>query len=253
MDDSFALNANELLCFFDEKPPESIKHAPGIVALIGEDLGIALLRDYLEKRCGINSTILTRNDIPVTPTLGTGRGNRLDYWLLANPTESNHTVWNCCPPSAARRLYQVEIKNWSAHALGGKSIPRGSGEEFLRAYREQRWKDYWDEEAGFRHPECGKVLTKMAIPMDVDTPISPPIQKEEVEPILCFWYPINNRGEGNCFFECSLSAIPERTFQKSWVFSMSSYLRSMPPDTKLELDMPRLSARIDWLRRFGII
>lgn len=222
--------------------------------MIGEDLGIALLRHYFETECGIRSTVLTRNDIPLTPTLGTGRGDRLDYWLLTHPNENASSVKTDCPASAARRLYQVEIKNWSAHALGGKSIPRGSDEQFLKSYRQERWRDYWDSAQGyFRHRECSKVLTRMAIPTsDAGTPVMPVIQKEEVEPILCFWYPIHPAGENEALFEYSLSIVPEAGFAKFWIFSMSNYLRSMATDAKLELDMPRAAVRIDWLRRFGL-
>jgi len=155
MPNKLKVNISEVLSFFDECPKDSRRHATAIVSVLGEDLGVSLLQSCLEQQFAVTSTVVTENGIPRTPTPGAS-GARLDRWLLANPAGPEK-----------RRLYQVEIKNWSAHAIGGREIPNGRrhDEAFLKAYRIERWHQVWNTDLDcFRWPECGKVLTQMYIP-----------------------------------------------------------------------------------------
>ena len=92
------VSPSELLRFFDEKPPESGGHATAIVAVAGEELGVALLLEYL-RSIGRQATALLG---PVTP--GTTKGARLDRWVKVSDQ----------PPL----LYQVEI--WLARTSTGR-------------------------------------------------------------------------------------------------------------------------------------
>jgi hypothetical protein len=241
------INIPELLCFFDARPENSRGHASAIVSVIGEDIGVALLRRCVEKKWGVSTKVIMNGEVALVPTLGTGRGPRLDRWLLSDDATTGK-----------RTLYQVEIKNWSAHSLGGKEIPSGTpnDSEFMKGYRLERWQANWDISLNcFRWGECGKVLTRMAIPTSVYEdgkviPISPPVEREDVEPILCFWSPIHHEGQNESLFRYPLSSVPESGFTGIWIFSMSNYLRSIVENEQvIDLDMPSAARRIEWLSR----
>jgi hypothetical protein len=236
------LNIPELLRFFDEKPPDSIGHASAIVSVIGEDIGVALLQRCLKEQRGENTKVITQGGRPLIPKTGTVRGPRLDRWLFCDPKPHEETT-----------LYQVEIKNWSAHAIGGREIPGNMGsEEFLKQYRLESWRQMFAKEC-FRHTECGKVLIRMKTPTQMVNEngqlvsIQQPIR---VEPVICFWWPIHRDGKDESLFSYRLSAVPESGFDSVWVFSMSNYLRSLVGRVQeIELDLPSAAQRIEWLRR----
>ena len=141
MTNRLTINRHDLLSFFDVKTPETRGHVSAVVGMVGEDLGIALLRKCLLEQHGISSRVVTENGVPIVPTNGTGKGHRLDRWLLTDET-----------PEKKRTLYQVEIKNWSATAIGGKDLALDATPEVLRAYGRERWLKHWDSEKGsFRH------------------------------------------------------------------------------------------------------
>ena len=231
------------MAFFDVRSAASTGHVSPVVAVIGEDLGVALLQHYLRERCGVSSMVVYTNGVPKTPTNGTGSGSRLDRWLLTQRSETRGRV-----------LYQVEIKNWSATAIGGREVPLDAKEEFLREVRQERWLQQWDsEQECFRYSTVGKVLDRMLIPTLMDDelgkPISidPPVRQEEVEPMLCFWYVVHDRGENESLFSHPLPSAVNGFTQFS-VFSMSNYLRSLKT-SEVELEMPSATRRIDWLSR----
>lgn len=103
-----SINIKQTLEFFDEKPEWSHKHATAIVGVLGEDLAAAAFQHCLERNGGRNISI-------VDETVGTGgrKGPRLDRWIRADL------------PDNRRVLFQTEIKNWSAHAIGGKTLKAG--------------------------------------------------------------------------------------------------------------------------------
>ena len=238
------INRHDLLSFFDVKSRESSGHISAIVGVVGEDLGIALLRKCLLDQHGTTSRVITEGGVPKTPTNGTGKGHRLDRWLLADVNSSSK-----------RTLYQVEIKNWSATAIGGRELQLDADPAILRAYKQERWLKHRDSERGsFRHKYVEKVLSRMKIPTTADDdsgqlrPILPPIQPHEVEPMLCFWWAVHPNGDDESLFSYSLPTGHTSGFSSLTVFSMSSYLRSLPDD-ELVLEMPVASRRIEWLNR----
>ena len=98
------VDPQELLCFFDGKPKWSEKQATSIVGVVGEDLNAACFQHYLESK-GAGANVL---NCPVTT--GKRKGPRLDRWIDVTRRDGSRTV------------FQTEIKNWSAHAIGGKPL-----------------------------------------------------------------------------------------------------------------------------------
>jgi hypothetical protein len=223
------LNIAELLLFFDAAPADSVSHATAIVAVLGEDLGTALLQKRLLDEGKTTTVALRPNGLPQTPI---GEAGRLDRWLLSdgpkNPTQ-----------------YQVEIKNWSAHATNGQRFTVASNapeyEERLRQHRIHRWANTFNRETqSFWNRTANKVFTQM---------MNPPRPDIQVEPLICFWDPMHREGEAESLFRVDLQ--PNRRgfhFDHVWVFSMSNYLRSLT-DSQICLEMPAAAQRIQWLRR----
>lgn len=205
-----------LLAFFDEEAKGSVGHASAIVAVAGEDLGAALLVHYFRSQ-GTPAEVL-----PYRCTQGTKKGSRLDRWVLARP-----------PAGAV--LYQVEVKNWSAHAIGGRKLALDVSPSELREYKIERWKREWNGTT-FRAESLRKVLTPMRSPR----PGLP------TEPLACFWTALHPEGAESPFFSVPLAHHDH--FQRVSVFSMSSYLRGLS-EVSISLTMPEVAIRRNWLAR----
>ena len=96
-----------------------------------------------------------------------------------------------------------------------------------------RWENEWDSRAQLlRHPNTGKVLSRMKPPAGVD--------EECIRPLLIFWEALgpSDRADEHLF-----NVEVDGHFPELWVFSVSSYLRSIQDDT-LELDMPDAAHRL---------
>ncbi len=130
-------------------------------------------------------------------------------------------------------LYQVEIKNSSAHALHGKPLRLDATADESEAYRVARWNEIW-KDGTFTDPRIGKVLV----------PMKPPHEHPRIEPLLAVWMAMHPAGVAVPFF--SVPVTQPSVFQNVNVFSMSNYLRSLDSDT-LVLDMPNTCARVRWL------
>ncbi len=103
----------ELLHFFDEKPDWSRGQATSVVGVIGEDLNTACFQSYLESTGGSAKVLTdTKSSKPLSVTTGKQKGPRLDRWMDVN--------W----PDGSSTVFQTEIKNWSAHAIGGKVLSK---------------------------------------------------------------------------------------------------------------------------------
>lgn len=210
------VNVRELLAFFDEEAKGSSRHASAIVGVAGEDLGAALLVRYFQSQ-GLEAEIL---GIPCTQ--GTKKGYRLDRWVLIHAP-------------AGDILYQVEIKNWSAHAIGGRKLAISASSTTVRDYKIERWSKEWNGST-FRKAPVLKVLTPMKSPRP-DLP---------VEPLVCFWTALHPEGAESPFFSVPLTG--HAHFQRVSVFSMSSYLRSLR-SASITLKMPEVTVRREWLAR----
>ncbi|NOH03683.1 MAG: hypothetical protein HND47_20655 [Chloroflexi bacterium] len=207
----------QLLKFYDEKIQTSVHHATAINAVAGEDLGAGLITHYLN-RGGFSAKVL-----PDPCTQKTKKGHRLDRWILA--TIKNERVY-----------YQTEIKNWSAHAIGGKILKINATQDEVFQYKIIRWHKTWN----------GKTLTEKTA-RKVLTPMKPVEENSKVEPLICFWMSMHPEGKNEPFFSVD---IKNKNFSKLWVFSMSAYLRNLlnSGKKKVTLEMPDTESRIKWLK-----
>ncbi len=212
--DMMTVNISALLRFFDEVPDDSRRHATSIVSVVGEELGLALLVDYLSK------TDAGARLLKEPCKTGKKRGSRLDGWVETTST-----------------LYQVEVKSWSAHSFGGTPLRIDASPEELPAFRVARWNENW-RNGTFADPPAAKVLERMP----------PPHPHSNIEPLIVFWVAMNPDGKADPFFRVALEG--ER-FPVLNVFSVSGYLRQIPEDT-LELSLPNTRTRMRWLSEMFI-
>ena len=215
------LNLRELLNFYDYRVPSSNTHASAVNAVLGEDLAVALLVHYFK---GVGLEVVALDEVC---TQGTQRGFRLDKWIaVKSKTDSI--------------IYQVEIKNWSAHSIGGKSVMQDADEQYMRDFRIKRWNHQFNANKKIpSQKETLKVLTKMRVPNEYSN--------YKHEALLCFWEPLHDKGELEAFFEVDVDS---DAFNKLNVFSMSNYVSELRKTTEtLEVEMPDADARIEWLRK----
>jgi hypothetical protein len=210
------VDVTELLAFFDEESAGSVGHASALVAIAGEDLGAALVARFL-RETGAEVEIL-----PDVCSQGTRRGCRLDRWIMVHRKRGSSV------------LYQTEIKNWSAHAIGGRRLARSASASQLARHKIERWKREWNG-TGFVKPQVAKVLTKMRSPR----------RGADVAPLVCFWDAMHPSGAKDPWFTVSVAG---SDFTQVSVFSMSSYLRTVS-EPVVDLPLPSVDARREWLAR----
>jgi len=224
------INIKEILKFFDEAPESSNRHASAIVGIMGEDLGIALIQKYFLEKKGIKTQVLRNaNQSPIIPSLKTQKGHRLDRWLLEIGHKNNKPT-----------LFQVEIKNWSAHAIGGESLLIKADPISLKNHRRRSWLRKWDEKSKrFKSENMEKVLIKMVVPDEQKG-------KVKIAPLICFWDAVHPKGKAEPLFEYKNYSYAKKTFSSFWVFSLSNYLRTIRKKV-IDLEMPDTVSRINWL------
>ena len=198
--------------------------------MVGEDLNSACFQHYATKSRGATVEVL-----PGPVTTGKQRGPRLDRWIKAD--------W----PDGSKILYQTEIKNWSAHAIGGNDLPVDAKPQKVAAYKQKCWHRHWDSKSGIlRGNSCAKVLVPMKCPAGLDA--------RKIRPLLIFWEALGPKDADDHLFSVNarrphypdFPKFPELT--ELWVFSVSSYLRSLK-DTHICLPMPHAARRIQALNR----
>jgi len=218
------LNLLPLLHFFDEGIDGSQGHATACNAMMGEDLGIGLLKHYFEN--SKNKVCHVKVTHPCTQ--GTPSGVRLDGWLTVQYMNEEPID------------YQVEIKNWSSHSIGGKKLAAEANDEDKRLHRLNRWNRQWNEETlELKEKTAKKVLVKMR-------PIN---NHSKVLPLICFWDPMHPEGLEEPLFEVDTN---NEIFPKLWVFSMSNYVRFLRSKGKefIEIEMQDTENRLNWMNKF---
>ena len=232
--DIVAVDVTETLRFFDEIPDWADKQATAIVGVIGEDLNTACLQHYLESQ---GAKVRVYPD-PVLP--GGKKGPRLDRWIGVDGAFEEDV------------LFQTEIKNWSAHAFGGKTLSIDAPPLEVRKYKRRQWDVRWDAvRATLKDPSTAKVLMPMKLPSQPD------MKERTVKPLLVFWEPVGP--SDSHLFKIDVNydfpfGRPDNwpddgAFPALWVFSVSSYLRSLPSECKISLKMPTVIDRRDILGR----
>lgn len=180
---------------------------------------------------------------PDSVTTGRTIGPRLDRWIGVDGVLGENV------------LFQTEIKNWSAHAISGRKLRSDAPSHEVQEYKRTRWEGRWDEQRRtLNHPNMAKVLIPMNLPNHMN------MRERTVKPLLVFWEPIGPYDSHLFKVDVSydfpfrlpgnwpdVGAFPK--FHALWVFSVSSYLRSLPPGSKIDLRMPAVVDRHDILGR----
>jgi hypothetical protein len=111
----------------------------------------------------------------------------------------------------------------------------------MQSYRMNRWLNQFDPALRtLKQPEAQKVLT--------------PMRRGEsgwvVRPLIIFWDSMHPAGENYPLFDVEIS---NSEFDRLWVFSMSSYVRSLMENkfTQIEVSMPEFSCRLHWLHQLA--
>jgi hypothetical protein len=215
------LNLNELIKFYDNKVPESLRMATAVNSVIGEEFAVALMVHYFES----NDYIV---EVLPGPCKGTAnKGVRLDRWI--------HVILG-----EEKFLFQTEIKNWSSHSIGGRVIPADLENSDLKDLMTQNWDTRFDEAKIPREKQASKVLTRM----------SPPIAFSDfnLKPLICFWEAMHPEGKEVAYFQ---EKIEESVFDNLHIFSLSTYVRSLQKEgvSEIEVDLPNANRVLDWLTR----
>lgn len=210
----------ELLRFMNSGVKEADGHHTAMTAFIGEPLAVGLVLHYLRAQ-GKDARFVSWK---VTP--GTKSGRRLDAWIF----------------DGERALYQTEIKMWAGNALGGLRLKDGlTAEELSQLGRKQWLERIWDEaQQTFHAPQVSKVLGQMKRPAG--------FEDAAVEPLLALWWLVQPRPEDESWFTRPVQPSEDCVFNEVHVFSLTRYLLSLTSET-LELELPLLPERLDWLGR----
>lgn len=216
MSSQIHLPIRPLLEFFDEAPEYARGHVTAVNAVLGVELGTGLFVDYFRGR-DIKAEVL---EFPCTQ--GKASGKKLDKWVKA--IKNKQTIY-----------YQVEVKNWSATATGGKRIAVDASKTQLRQHKIERWSKEWNEQ-GFIKESVQKVLT----------PMKPPVLGVNVEPLVCYWDAMHPTGKADALFSVPVS---KGKFARVWIFSMSAHLRNLceAGQEYVNIDAPVAKARLQLL------
>ena len=241
------LNIREALKFFDQQPDDSIGHATALAVLMGEDLASAAFLHCLENSGGKKLRVLPGR------VKRTGKyGPWLDRWISAD--------YRC-----RNLLFQAEVKSTSAHGMTGVPVPVCIDENELQEQKQKAWEREWDSvKRTLRDKAYRKVLVRMDPPKEY-------IAGRELVPLLLSWRllgaPENEEAgvkhivDGGHLFRINQpgnTPYPQprgrprlvMNFKELWVFSVSSYFRSLLDSGKqqIKLDMPEAKARLDFLK-----
>ncbi len=149
-------------------------------------------------------------------------------------------------------MYQCEIKNWAATAIGGRSLKSDASDEEIKQVTEHYWKHQLNNDLSStaKHPtSVSKVLLKMKKPESHGHIL-------KIEPLLIYWMPISlDTQKLNPLSVVTVKSLklPMSEFSKLTIFSVSVYLRQLYKRGKgkkyIDLDMPHFEHRIGILER----
>jgi hypothetical protein len=219
-------NIDELIKFYDLKG-ENSKHASSVTGLIGEDLITGIFKHYLESKSPNSKVnVLTEN-----PKEKNGRW--LDRWIIQENGNEN-----IC--------YQTEIKNWSAHSLGGVHFEYDPSNplDFKTLDSDKIFNKIWDDaKMEFKDAAVNKVLKQMKSNAELDS-----LPSKIIEPLVCFWMPITRSSVKDPIIELNISNA-NTNFNTVTIFSSSIYLRKLRSGgiITIEIESGQIAARMDKL------
>jgi hypothetical protein len=219
-------NIDELIKFYDLKG-ENSKHASSVTGLIGEDLITGIFKHYLESKSP-NSKINVLSENPKEK-----KGRWLDRWIIQENGNKN-----IC--------YQTEIKNWSAHSLGGVHFEYDPNQslDFNTLDSDKIFNKIWDDsKMEFKDAAVNKVLKQMKSNAELDT-----LPNKIIEPLVCFWMPITRSSVKDPIIELNISNT-NTIFKKATIFSSSIYLRKLKSGglTTIEIESGQIATRMQKL------
>ncbi len=220
--ESVPVRLDRLAGFFDEGATAASSSAGQLSSLIGEELLIELVADWLSVRRGLTVSRLPGKPIRDESRLPPGKGPRdLDAWLLAGS-----------------ELVAVEAKMWTVNSLN-----RGPGNnEAERAA--WRWNDL---QARAMNGPIG-ADTKVFLPLR--QPPGAPSGATQGEPVLAIWRAVSPAGS-DAVATTMVGRNLDGSDARFWVFSGSRYVAKMREDghTHLRLRGAVIRTTFGLLRR----
>lgn len=203
----------KILAFYNtcQKDDGHGTHVSSITSLIGEDLILGLLEHYWENVHQARMEILK-----YICTTGKKKGPHLDAWVLKVQKEE-------------KQLFQVEIKNWGANAIGGTVIPEGALNETILPEAKNTFEKY------LKDPKVTKVFETMKKPRNA------PVESDPL-PLIAVWSPVSNSDQLSPYFVVSKYS----NRQPFHVFSASLYLRSLSSEY-VDIKSERVDKRMERL------
>jgi len=220
------LNIEELLDFFDDKKDSQKGDANALMAMFGEDLNAAVYKIFRKNKVEILEESVVQ---------GFQGGKYLDRWIL----DKNNNI-----------LFQCEIKNWAATAIGGRQLKSDLRDKVAKEVVEYYWNrelrtNLSKDSKHFQPNHVTKVLLKMKSPKEYEI--------LKVEPLLIYWMPISKDIKGlnpQSFINIKELGLKnfETEFDKLQIFSVSLYLRQLYKNGKgqnfIDLEMPHFEHRM---------
>jgi len=248
----FKLEISKLLDFYDvRRTPNEDTGSPitAITSLIGEDLVLGLLELYFKK-----SGRALQCPVERKCTTGETTGPRLDGWIRTKKGD----------------LFQTEVKNWCASAIGGISVDKDLETKGGKAKSRRRRYSWFEaaernRERYLNHPHPAKNVWKVLVPMKQRNGRP----HKNAKPLLAFWSAIAPQGASKekqlkPFFSIRTKfyrdiireaelPLPRHYSDTVWIFSASNYLRSLKGKGRrcVEISMPRVRERLEELRKLG--
>lgn len=209
------IKRTDIIELFDVKKEKWKHNITSIIGIVGEDLGAALFKKYYEKTRK-NKVIISK--CSVLGVTKNKKAPRLDRWIYIKKSKI---------------AYQTEIKNWSAYAIGGRSI---DSDKNIKDIAFENWQERAKSIKKRAMNRENKVLREMKRPNDF------PFKKFKPTPLLIYWMVLSEDGKN------LKPLFKPKGFKNLYVFSMSNYLRSIKKKG-LRLDMPDTKERINLLKR----
>lgn len=230
------INIIKCLEFLDN--PSVRGHASAIVGMIGEELNACAFKHYIDNNGGKAKILCDDNSKPLCVTPGTSKGKRLDRWIEVDK-------------GGNKTLFQCEIKNWSATAIGGKFLAVDADEEETKKVTNNYWSHQMKTEFSNEKYPSGvtKVFGKMKLPKEYS----------KTQPLLIYWMPISKSDRLDPFFNVSIKSFNNSAikteFEKLHIFSVSLYFRKLLKNKikTINFDMPASEYRIGILKSMGFL